>query len=280
MQSISKITDPALQRLAFKAGVKSLSHGTYDAMRDVIGHHMTQVINHASVFAINARRSTMREEDVRGALEQMGRPTAVVLSTLKTQKTKKEDGEVSSRTVKVEGGNTAKCHIFLKKSSVKKSESTPVDVLVEESDASDVSDEESDIESESDLSDDEADLDGGAKKRKSPKERKPRRTHPGTVAKRRVKQYGKTSSIRCVQISRAGFRQIVEEIAKAKNPEARLSPEAVSLIQLDVENYVVDLFTKAQRLVAHGERVRLTPEDLKTILAILGCATLAPPFQK
>ena len=72
--NINGITKPALQRLAYKAGVKSLSGLVYEELRGVIKVYLEELVKTTILFTENARHRRVSEQDVRDALKEIGRP--------------------------------------------------------------------------------------------------------------------------------------------------------------------------------------------------------------
>lgn len=106
---------------------------------------------------------------------------------------------------------------------------------------------------------------GGAKK--------PYKFKPGTVANRQIKYYQKQPG-RCFNVAKAGFRRIVMNILTqfygygSKN-NVPISKEALIMLQLDCENYLVEIFNKCQKLADHRQHARVSDKDIRLINALM-----------
>jgi histone H3/H4 len=74
--NIQGITNGAIQRLANKGGIKSLSALSYEEVRGYLKNYMEKVIRNAITFTEHDRRRSVMEKDVRNSLKSLGR-TAV-----------------------------------------------------------------------------------------------------------------------------------------------------------------------------------------------------------
>ena len=71
--TISGITKPAIRRLARRGGVKRISGGIYDEVRNVIKSFLESVVKDAVTYTDYSRRKTVTALDVVYALKRQGR---------------------------------------------------------------------------------------------------------------------------------------------------------------------------------------------------------------
>lgn len=90
---------------------------------------------------------------------------------------------------------------------------------------------------------------------------------PGTVAKRQVTYYQKQPG-RCFNIRKSPFHRLAREIAQGYANNLKFSKEAFIMLQLDTENYIVNLFNKANKLVTTNKRIRVMPKDIKLVILL------------
>lgn len=64
----------------------------------------------------------------------------------------------------------------------------------------------------------------------------------------------------CFRIPKLPFNRLVKEIAK--NNKQRFSQNAMDLIQLDAENYLINLFENAHLQAIHANRIRVMLKDV------------------
>lgn len=329
--NIGGITKPAIQRLAYKAGVKSLSALTYEEIRVILKAHLETVIRKAVTFTEHARRKTVKENDARLALKIMGRPAVygdgsqvhrkIVTSTgKKITRTVKEHKKVPTTNCTIYHGTRRAKGIHIGGAPLDDQEVDYQDRIFDEEDelVADqddeftydeqlgladeilVSEEEEEFDEdllEEDLSDidpleeeqdaqqtqqnvepeEEQDQEGGAKIKQTTKKyqpgtgsvKKPHKYKPGTVALRKIRYYQKQPG-HCFNIPKLPFSRLVREIAQDYKNDLKFSPDAIMVIQLDAENYLVDLLEDANLQAIHAKRVRVTPADLQIAGRIRG----------
>ena len=106
--------------------------------------------------------------------------------------------------------------------------------------------------------------------------KKPFRFRPGTVARREIMRYQKSTQL---LIAKLPFQRLVREIAEDLKTDLHFQRSAVRALQVASEDLVVDLF-KASRLCAeHGGRTTVLPKDIQLARRIAGLsARLRPDF--
>ena len=302
--NIQGITKPAIRRLAHKGGVKSMSALIYEEIRGVLRVHLEYVIRDAITFTAHARRRTVQERDVREALHVLGRPPVYADGKQVTRKVQLSNGKVITRTFKEHTKTrTTNCLIYhgtrhgktgqKKKIHIGGSEG-PNEYEDEEDYESDYNptqeaeyeidddDEEKEFEpdeeneydyddgfldanGEEDAEDDYDEQDGGGKDGI----KKPHKYHPGTVALRQIRYYQKQPG-HCFNIPKLPFQRLVREIAQDFETDLRFSPDAIMMIQIDAESYIVNLFSDANLQAIHAKRVRVQPKDIQIARRIRG----------
>jgi histone H4 len=70
----SRITKPAIRRLAARAGVKRVSGLIYDEARKCMKQFLHKTLNHAVTFTEHAKRKTVTVSDAVHALKLTGKP--------------------------------------------------------------------------------------------------------------------------------------------------------------------------------------------------------------
>jgi histone H3 len=93
--------------------------------------------------------------------------------------------------------------------------------------------------------------------------------HPGTVALRKIRYYQKQPG-HCFNIPKASFQRLVREIAQNYKTNLRFSPDAIMIVQIDTERYIIDLLSAAQLQAIHAKRVRVTAKDIQMARRIRG----------
>jgi histone H3/H4 len=66
------ITNPAIRRLAYRAGVKRLRNDVYDATRRVLDDYLNTVLKDASIVTELCKRKTVSAQDVDSGLKRFG----------------------------------------------------------------------------------------------------------------------------------------------------------------------------------------------------------------
>lgn len=77
---------------------------------------------------------------------------------------------------------------------------------------------------------------------------------------RKIKKYQKSSG--CHFFAKEPFRRLVREIAQDFMTDIRFSAQAMTLMQLYIESYLVQVLTKANMVALHAGRVTVTPKDI------------------
>ncbi len=72
-EPIKSITNPVIQRMARKAGVKRVSSKVNDSVRVAIHLFLTQTIHDGVLYAQHSKRSTLTDNDVKFAFKRQGR---------------------------------------------------------------------------------------------------------------------------------------------------------------------------------------------------------------
>jgi histone H3 len=101
----------------------------------------------------------------------------------------------------------------------------------------------------------------------APKERKPRRYRPGTVALREIRKYQKTH---CLLLRKLPFQRLVREVAQDYKCDLRFQSNAVLALQEAAEAYLVDLFQDVNMCAIHAKRVTIMPRDMHLARRIRG----------
>lgn len=67
---MNDLTKPAIQRLAQKAGVLTMSGLIYDEIRDIVKVFLNKALKYAITYADHARRATLTQDDILMGLEK------------------------------------------------------------------------------------------------------------------------------------------------------------------------------------------------------------------
>lgn len=94
---------------------------------------------------------------------------------------------------------------------------------------------------------------------------RPHRFKPGTVAKRDVTRYQKTTHY---LIQRAPFRRIVKGVFDDLGLDQRITSEALRAIQSASEDFIIDGFRCAKLCAEHVDRTTVRSEDIALAVAI------------
>jgi histone H3/H4 len=282
--AIQGITKPALQRLAFKAGAKSVTGLSYSTLREILSAHLHKVIQKSLAFTEVVRRTTLRESDVREALKLIDR-TPIYGETSQVGRRSENLNQISTtRVVKNRETNTAKkCPNYAPKGRQNRNQNENqaggsgdyYDRNVEiDEDADDITDYDpyasQDYDPYNDIDDTYNSNDDYYSQGNDVEQREQfggRRNRPGTVATRKIKYYQKQSGA-CFCIPKQSFIRLIKEIAQNYHLSLRYSPEALNLIQMDAENYLVDLLHNANMEAIHARRIRIAPKDLQLALKL------------
>lgn len=90
--------------------------------------------------------------------------------------------------------------------------------------------------------------------------------HKTTDAIRRIKHY--QSQHDCVQISRKAFDRLTREVAQDYKEEATFSANAVGVLQMAIEAYVINLLAAANLAAIHADRKTVMPKDVLLALSL------------
>ncbi len=107
---------------------------------------------------------------------------------------------------------------------------------------------------------------------KQPKERKPHRYRPGTVALREIRHYQKSTDL---LIRKLPFQRLVREIAQDFKNDLRFQGSAILALQEASEAYLVGLFEDVNLCALHAKRVTIAPKDMQLARRIRGEASVA-----
>lgn len=319
--SIYGISKSAIQRLARKGGVKSLSEPVYEEIRKILKMYLESVIRSTLTYTSHARKKTIQQHDVKYALKALGRPIAFgnIIQVKRKLSNVDELGGQKTRIVKKHiKYPTTNCliyHASKRKTNIhiggaidtfdqsppdsaeKFHQPTDADLYFSDDDQYFSHDDQYLSDGDQYLSDDDQylsdddqnyqdekisdgdhkyipygesytdfNLEGGANQQ-GPK--KSYKYHPGTVALREIKYYQKQSG-HCFNLAKAAFSRLVREIAQDLQSNVRLSPDAIIIMQLDAENYLVKLFADANLQTIHAQRVRVLPKDIQLARQIRG----------
>ncbi|XP_037472630.1 histone H3-like [Triticum dicoccoides] len=101
-----------------------------------------------------------------------------------------------------------------------------------------------------------------------PKQRKPHRFRPGTVALREIRKYQKSVDF---LIPFAPFVRLIKEVTDFFCPEiSRWTPQALVAIQEAAEYHLVDVFERANHCAIHAKRVTIMQKDIQLARRIGG----------
>ena len=98
---------------------------------------------------------------------------------------------------------------------------------------------------------------------------KKHRWKPGTVAKREIRKFQKTT---CNLIGALPFRRLVREVAKQQSNDAnvRFTATAVEALQEAAEGYIVTVLLDTGLLAAFKKHASISPGDIMMALRIRG----------
>jgi histone H3 len=100
-----------------------------------------------------------------------------------------------------------------------------------------------------------------------PKEKKPHRYRPGTVALREIRRYQKSTDL---LMRKLPFQRLVREIASSFMPDLRFQSSAILALQEAAEAYLVGLFEDTNLCAIHAKRVTIMPRDMLLARRIRG----------
>jgi histone H3/H4 len=93
------------------------------------------------------------------------------------------------------------------------------------------------------------------------------KSHKGTVMLRKIKFYQKKSAD-CLHIAKQRFRRLVKELTAEHKADVKFSSNAMGLLQVAAEQYLIELLQAGMIVVAHVGRKTLDPEDLIVVMKI------------
>lgn len=67
----------------------------------------------------------------------------------------------------------------------------------------------------------------------------------------------------CMNIPKASFRRVIKDIGATISTNLQYSPEALDMIQTDLEYYLLDILAKALELTLHSGRKTVQPKDIE-----------------
>jgi len=92
---------------------------------------------------------------------------------------------------------------------------------------------------------------------------KPHKFKPGTVALREIRRQQKSTGL---LIPKANFERIVREVTQDYHTDMRFQKEAILLIQVWVEDYIVHISEGANLLAIHAGRETVQPKDVQLVM--------------
>ena len=98
---------------------------------------------------------------------------------------------------------------------------------------------------------------------------KKRRWRPGTQALREIRRYQRSTEL---MLPKAAFGRVTREVAEEVTRDGlaiRFQASALEAVQQAAEDYLTDIYAKAQRYALHGKRVTITKDDLQLAVADL-----------
>lgn len=184
------MTDGALQRISYTAGVVSMAQTAYTDLRTLAADTLTKIVKASADIAKYAKRARINCDDVEEAI----RVTHGVIPYLPRVLRSGDEGEVK------------RCDV------------------------------------------------GSSK-----------------TTERKVAFYQKQSA--CVHFSRDGFERLIRSaLGDYEYPDLQLSKDAIGILHLTIEAYLVRVMSAANRLVVHAERKTLMSKDIAVALNIGGSA--------
>lgn len=84
--SIQGVTNPAIHRMALKAGVKKISSECYDEVRAYVEYLVKETVKESLVYTKSAGRKTIMSKDIINAIESQGHHYAFSNALVKTRK--------------------------------------------------------------------------------------------------------------------------------------------------------------------------------------------------
>ena len=301
--SISGITNPAILRLARKAGIKSLSALMYEEVRGILMLYLESLLKATVTYTEHGRRTTIQETDVRYALKVIGRP-AVFGDSIQVRKNIMTDkGKQITRTVKQNNQHPiTNCDIYQTKNQKKVNQKGgdidrfgsadpnqtkqlygisqewmhPGDSELTYDDDLEIDDFIFDEEEDDEYQYEEDDNIYDDEYKDSPmgQSYKALDLDGGAGMKKSYKFKPGTVSLRqikhyqkqtghCFNIPKAPFIRLIREVTQDYKTDMRLSRDCINIIHMDAENYLVDLLRDSNLQAIHAKRVRVMPSDIQ-----------------
>jgi histone H3 len=100
-----------------------------------------------------------------------------------------------------------------------------------------------------------------------PRNKKPKRFRPGTVAVREIRKYQKSTDL---LIRKLPFQRLLREVAQDFKTDLRFQSHAVLALQEASEAYLVHLFEDTNLVANAAKRVTIMPKDIQLARRIRG----------
>jgi histone H3 len=100
-----------------------------------------------------------------------------------------------------------------------------------------------------------------------PRNKKPRRFRPGTIALREIRKYQRNTEL---LIRKLPFQRLVREIANDFKTDLMFQSQAILALQEASEAYLVGLFEDTNLVAIHAKRVTIMPKDIQLARRIRG----------
>ena len=97
--------------------------------------------------------------------------------------------------------------------------------------------------------------------------KRPYRHKAGSVAKREIKRYQKSTNL---LIPKASFARLVREVTERIRKGMRFTASALESVQTASEDYIVKLLNDANHCAIHGKRVTIMNKDILLARRIRG----------
>ena len=98
-------------------------------------------------------------------------------------------------------------------------------------------------------------------------EKRPYRHKAGSIAKRDIKRYQKSTKL---LIPKASFERMVREVSETLKKGMRFTKSAIEAVQTSAEDYLVKLFEDASLCASHAKRVTVQDKDIYLARRIRG----------
>ena len=191
---ILRISNNSIQKLGFKAGVKSLDSVAYESSRGILLTEMNKILKIAVIYADYVRKGTISASMISAAATDLGMPNQWLTHKLK---------------------KGVLCETYETKVSKRKKSSSP----------------------------------------------KKRKFKPGTVATKKIKHYQKLNS--CLLLNKSAVKDIAKHVASDYKMGIRFSSESLILLQYVMENYLVSLLKKANKISKRSGKTRVSHKDVE-----------------